>query len=49
MFAARKLNYSRKMFGLNITDAQILSKIQQPCCVFRGMLTYLRTMSMFMQ
>lgn len=48
MFAISK-NYSRKMIGLIYTDVQNVTKTQQPCCVFTGILSSMRTMSMSMQ
>jgi len=48
MFAIRK-NYLRKMIGLIYTDVQNVTKAQQPCCVFTGIISSMRTMSMSMQ
>jgi hypothetical protein len=48
MFAASKY-YSRKMIGLLYTDVQNATKTQQPCCDCSGILSSMRTMSMFMQ
>jgi hypothetical protein len=48
MFAIRK-KYSRKMIGLIYTDVPNVTKTQQPCCVFIGIISSMRTMSMSMQ
>ena len=47
MFATVKI-YSRKMIRFIYTDAQPSNKTQQPCCVFMGTHSSMRTMSMFM-
>lgn len=48
MFAV-EIIYSRKMIRFVYTDARNARMIQQPCCIVCGMLSSMRTMSMFMQ